>query len=154
MSTKALIAAKITAIATGSPNTAAEVRSIDTDFLNELFPAPVSEVSTATHVNTTINSAFTSKIKFSLVFKKSGNTISVNGTVTSLSATSLNDGANTMIDFSTDPFKPRNTWVQEGGVSGNSYPCGLTFKDNAIYLRGILQPFGVLYINDTYTSND
>lgn len=78
MSTKASIATKITGLQSGQLNTAAEVRSLDTDLLNELFPTLINVISSSTtYATPTSNTDY----PYSLLVSKNGGKVSVNGIV-------------------------------------------------------------------------
>jgi hypothetical protein len=142
MATKAILQAKIDAIADGQENTALEVRTFANGLLDEIFTQAVND----SNVLNLITSRIYNGIDYKFTFKKVGNSVTVNGVIQCNVATTIS--VQELVVFTDLDYSSNSNFVQN--FSRNNVLFRLT--NNAI-LSASIMPIGDYYIDFTYVTN-
>lgn len=167
MAVKSVITAQITARTTGGNNPISTERDLWTSLVNELYPATITEDSTGTLV-LTVNLYTTDGFSYLLNFKKSGNTVKVNGylvagTIGSGAGATINweAGKNILTILDSEFFaKTGLSFYQPvyktdiSGASAVTKAQNLKITTDTLSFVGRLITNIPVYVNLEYTTND
>lgn len=134
-------------LVTGNPNTALQVRTIDTAYINELYSDSILNTLSAPII-TAVNANVTGKISYTVRLKKVGNQVFSSGVIANISATSI--AYTYLIDITDTAYIPKNTQLYQGNTDGGAY---LIYDNGSIRLVGTLPPGTNLRFNDVYETN-
>ena len=147
MSTKAQGDTIIAAIGDNQENTAAEARAAWNVVWNEQFLAPVREVSSGVHANTTPNSNFI----YNVVIKKSGNKGFIRGTIKNSNVFLQSDGE-VIFTFSNTIFNSKTSF-DTVFYTGNS-ASGIRMQGNSMVVHNSIGASQIINFQLTYDLND